>query len=112
MSRTPRTIAIIGGGPAGLRAAEVAAAEGAFVTVFDAKPSVGRKFLVAGKSGLNITNNTEFEPFVAQYSATKDLPMSLNGANASPILITPRWRNGRCRSASIPLRPAGGKVFP
>ena len=76
MSRTPRTIAIIGGGPAGLRAAEVAAAEGAFVTVFDAKPSVGRKFLVAGKSGLNITNNTEFEPFVAQYSASKDLPVA------------------------------------
>ena len=47
-------IAVIGGGPAGLRAAEVAAAAGAQVTLFDAKPSVGRKFLVAGKGGLNL----------------------------------------------------------
>jgi uncharacterized flavoprotein (TIGR03862 family) len=70
MTSTPRNIAIIGGGPAGLRAAEVAAQAGAFVTVFDAKPSVGRKFLVAGKSGLNLTNSSEFESFVAQYSGT------------------------------------------
>lgn len=48
--------AIIGGGPAGLRAAEVAAAGGASVTLFDAKPSVGRKFLVAGRGGLNLTH--------------------------------------------------------
>lgn len=63
-----RHIAIIGGGPAGLRAAEVAASQGASVTLFDAKPSVGRKFLVAGKSGLNLTNAAEFEDFLAQYS--------------------------------------------
>ena len=50
-------IAIVGGGPAGLRAAEVAAEAGADVTLFDAKPSVGRKFLVAGKGGLNLTND-------------------------------------------------------
>jgi uncharacterized flavoprotein (TIGR03862 family) len=60
--------AIIGGGPAGLRAAEVAAGAGAAVTVYDARPSVGRKFLVAGKSGLNLTNDAGFEEFVAQYS--------------------------------------------
>ena len=61
MTHTPRNIAIIGGGPAGLRTAEVAAQAGASVTLFDAKPSVGRKFLVAGKSGLNVTNSAEFE---------------------------------------------------
>ena len=48
-------LAIIGGGPAGLRAAEIAAEGGASVTVFDAKPSMGRKFLVAGCGGLNLT---------------------------------------------------------
>lgn len=61
-------IAIIGGGPAGLRAAEVAASGGATVTLFDAKPSVGRKFLVAGKGGLNLTNSESRESFVKHYS--------------------------------------------
>jgi len=74
MTEKKRNIAIIGGGPAGLRAAEVAAVAGAAVTVYDAKPSVGRKFLVAGKSGLNLTNSAEFEDFLAQYSGG-DFPL-------------------------------------
>src|SRR6266478_2771345 len=61
-------IAIIGGGPAGLRAAEVAATAGAAVTLFDAKPSVGRKFLVAGRGGLNLTKGEPAEQFAARYS--------------------------------------------
>ena len=61
-------LAVIGGGPAGLRAAEVAASAGVRVTVFDAKPSVGRKFLVAGKGGLNLTHGEAMEDFVARYS--------------------------------------------
>lgn len=60
-------IAIIGGGPAGLRAAEVASAEGAAVTVFDAKASVGRKFLVAGRGGLNLTKSEPLEIFLRSY---------------------------------------------
>ena len=60
-------VAIIGGGPAGLMAAEVLAAAGHAVTVFDAKPSVGRKFLLAGKGGLNLTHSEPFEPFVARF---------------------------------------------
>lgn len=60
-------LAIVGGGPAGLRAAEVAAAAGAAVTLFDAKSSVGRKFLVAGKGGLNITKAEPLEKFLAHY---------------------------------------------
>ena len=74
MSNHCRRIAIIGGGPAGLRAAEVAAERGALVTLYDAKPSVGRKFLVAGKSGLNLTNAAEFDDFLAQYSG-RDFPV-------------------------------------
>jgi uncharacterized flavoprotein (TIGR03862 family) len=62
------SIAIIGGGPAGLRAAEVAATSGAAVWLYDAQRSVGRKFLVAGKSGLNLTNAAEFEELAAVYS--------------------------------------------
>ena len=59
---------IIGGGPAGLRAAEVAAAGGATVKLFDAKPSVGRKFLVAGRGGLNLTHVEPRASFAAHYS--------------------------------------------
>lgn len=61
-------LAVIGGGPAGLRAAEVAAQAGASVTVFDAKPSVGRKLLVAGRGGLNLTHGEELDRFIARYS--------------------------------------------
>ncbi len=60
-------IAIIGGGPAGLRAAEMAAGPGVTVTVFDAKASVGRKFLVAGKGGLNLTKTGTPDHFAGQY---------------------------------------------
>lgn len=60
-------IAVIGGGPAGLRAAEAAASGGAAVTLFDAKPSVGRKFLVAGRGGLNLTKEEPPELFASRY---------------------------------------------
>ena len=61
-------LAVIGGGPAGLRAAEVAASGGLQVTLYDGKPSVGRKFLVAGKGGLNLTHGESLERFVSRYS--------------------------------------------
>ncbi|HSO10727.1 MAG TPA: TIGR03862 family flavoprotein [Anaerolineales bacterium] len=60
-------MAIIGGGPAGLMAAEVISAHGVKVDVYDSMPSVGRKFLMAGKSGLNITHSDPFDVFVARY---------------------------------------------
>ena len=62
-----KSIAIIGGGPAGLMAAEIAASQGMEVTVFDAMPSVGRKFLLAGKGGLNLTHAEPFEQLLARY---------------------------------------------
>jgi uncharacterized flavoprotein (TIGR03862 family) len=61
------SVAVIGGGPAGLMAAEVMAAAGCRVDVFDAMPSVGRKFLLAGKGGLNLTHAEPFEQFVLRY---------------------------------------------
>lgn len=60
-------IAIVGAGPAGLRAAEVASAAGAEVTVFEAKASVGRKFLVAGKGGLNLTKQEPAGQMAARF---------------------------------------------
>lgn len=58
---------VIGGGPAGLMAAETAINQGLSVELFDSMGSVGRKFLLAGKGGLNLTHSEEFEPFVGRY---------------------------------------------
>jgi len=60
-------MAIVGGGPAGLMAAETAAAQGIRVDLFDAMPSVGRKFLLAGKGGLNLTHAEPFDRFIDRY---------------------------------------------
>jgi uncharacterized flavoprotein (TIGR03862 family) len=63
------SIAIIGGGPAGLMAAESAIAAGMSVDVYDAMPSVGRKFLMAGKGGLNLTHAEAMPAFLLRYGA-------------------------------------------
>ncbi|QIY81014.1 TIGR03862 family flavoprotein [Chromobacterium violaceum] len=64
---TRRGVAIIGGGPAGLMAAEVLAQRGYAVDVYDAMPSVGRKFLLAGIGGLNLTHSEPYPAFVGRY---------------------------------------------
>ena len=66
-----RRVCIIGGGPAGLMAAEAACGLGAQVDVFDAMPSVGRKFLLAGKGGLNLTHAEPFEAFATRYGSRR-----------------------------------------
>jgi uncharacterized flavoprotein (TIGR03862 family) len=62
-----RTAAIIGGGPAGLMAAEALIQGGMQVDVYDSMPSFGRKFLMAGKSGLNLTHSEPYEKFITRY---------------------------------------------
>ena len=62
---------MIGAGPAGLMAAEELAKSGLVVWVVDAKPSFGRKFLMAGKSGLNLTKSEAQETFQAQFHAAQ-----------------------------------------
>lgn len=64
---TSPMVAIIGGGPAGLMAAEELANRGIEAHVFDAMPSLGRKFLLAGKTGLNLTHSEAHEKFVARF---------------------------------------------
>ena len=65
------TVAVIGAGPAGLMAAEILSGGGAQVDVYDAMPSVGRKFLLAGKGGLNITHSEPLELFLSHYGARR-----------------------------------------
>ncbi|NNE52125.1 MAG: TIGR03862 family flavoprotein [Sulfitobacter sp.] len=69
---------VIGAGPAGLMAAEALSARGLSVTICDAKPSVGRKFLMAGKSGLNLTKDEAFESFLGVFEEA--------GPTLAPIL--------------------------
>lgn len=67
------TVVIIGGGPAGLMAAETAVTAGATVELYDAMPSVGRKFLLAGKGGLNLSHAEPMESFLARYGTRRAL---------------------------------------
>ena len=67
MAQHPR-VAIVGGGPAGLMAAEVLAQAGAQVDLYDTMPSVGRKFLLAGRGGLNLTHSEPLAPFLGRYA--------------------------------------------
>jgi uncharacterized flavoprotein (TIGR03862 family) len=64
-------VTVIGAGPAGLMAAEVLAQAGASVTIHDAMPSAGRKFLMAGRGGLNLTHSEALPEFLARYGAAK-----------------------------------------
>src|ERR1700742_3636141 len=66
-----KNAAVIGAGPAGLMAAEVLAQGGARVTIYDAMPSAGRKFLMAGRGGLNLTHSEALPEFLARYGAAK-----------------------------------------
>jgi len=70
-SNTQHNVAIIGAGPAGLMAAETLAAGGARVTIYDAMPSAGRKFLMAGRGGLNLTHSEPLDALMMRYGAAE-----------------------------------------
>ncbi|OLP42658.1 TIGR03862 family flavoprotein [Rhizobium oryziradicis] len=77
---TEKNIAIIGGGPAGLMAADVLSGHGHRVTLYEAMPTVGRKFLLAGKSGLNITHSEDYQNFANRFGAANGrLKAALDG---------------------------------
>ena len=103
----PIPIAVVGGGPAGLMAAEVLAAAGHAVTVYDAKPSVGRKFLLAGKGGLNLTHSEAFEPFVGRFGArAAQIEPLLRGFEADALRA---WAAGLGVDTFV---GTSGRVFP
>src|SRR5258708_10787041 len=66
-----KSVALIGAGPAGLMAADVLAAGGAAVTVYDRMPSVGRKFLLAGRGGLNLTHSEQLDGLLSRYGEAR-----------------------------------------
>jgi uncharacterized flavoprotein (TIGR03862 family) len=105
--REPAAVAVIGGGPAGLMAAELARDAGAQVDVYEAKGSVGRKFLMAGKGGLNLTHGEAFERFVDRYRARgPEVAVWLRGFDADAVRA---WAAGLGVATFV---GSSGRVFP
>ncbi len=100
-------IAVIGGGPAGLMAAEVMAAAGLAVTVFEHMPSLGRKLLMAGRGGLNLTHSEPLERFRARYGAAEPWMTPLLDAFSPQDLIA--WCEGLGQETFV---GTSGRVFP
>ena len=103
----PPRVAVVGGGPAGLMAAEVLAQAGAHVDVFDSRPSVGRKFLLAGRGGLNLTHSEPLEPFLARY-AGREAALAPAVHAFSPQAVRD-WAQGHGIETFI---GTSGRVFP
>ncbi|MDR6756340.1 putative flavoprotein (TIGR03862 family) [Mycoplana sp. BE70] len=100
-------IAIIGGGPAGLMAAEVLTGAGRAVTVYEAMPTVARKFLLAGKSGLNITHSEPYARFAGRFGkASERLRPTLD---AFPPDAVRAWAAGLGIETFV---GSSGRVFP
>ena len=102
-----RSVAIIGGGPAGLMAAEVLTHGVVHVDLYDAMPSVGRKFLRAGKGGLNLTHSEPYEIFLSRYGARRAQIKPLLDAFGPEDLIS--WVHGLGIDTFV---GTSGKLFP
>jgi uncharacterized flavoprotein (TIGR03862 family) len=101
------TVAVIGAGPAGLMAAEVLARGGASVTVYDAMPSAGRKFLMAGRGGLNLTHSEPLPKFLARYREA--MPQLKPAIEAFPPNALRDWSETLGQPTFI---GSSGRVFP
>jgi uncharacterized flavoprotein (TIGR03862 family) len=107
MSTTSQFVAVIGAGPAGLMAAEALAQGGAYVTVYDTMPSAGRKFLMAGRGGLNLTHSEPLPQFLARYrEATPHLKAAIE---AFPPSALRDWSDALGQETFV---GSSGRVFP
>lgn len=100
-------VAIIGAGPAGLIAAETVAAAGASVIVYDRMPSVARKFLMAGRGGLNLTHSEPLDIFLTRYGNAS--PLLRAAIEAFPPQALRDWAHGLGQDTFI---GSSGRVFP
>ena len=107
MSVSKTQVAIIGAGPAGLKAAEVLASGGAYVTVYDAMPSVGRKLLMAGRGGLNLTHSEALPAFLARYGGAP--PQLAAAISAFPPDNLREWSEALGQPTFV---GSSGRVFP
>jgi uncharacterized flavoprotein (TIGR03862 family) len=103
----PRGVAVIGAGPAGLMAAEVLAQGGAAVTVYDAMPSAGRKLLMAGRGGLNLTHSEPLPDFLTRYRKTT--PQLIAAIEGFPPNALREWSQKLGQPTFI---GSSGRVFP
>ena len=99
--------AVIGAGPAGLIAAEALARAGCVVTVYERMPSVGRKFLMAGRGGLNLTHSEPLEPFLARYGEARGRLEPAIEAFPQAALVA--WAEGLGQPTFV---GSSGRVFP
>jgi len=100
-------VAVIGAGPAGLMAAEVLSRGGAAVTVYDRMPSAGRKFLMAGRGGLNLTHSEDLETFCTRYGAAA--PALRDAIEAFPPGAVRAWAQALGQETFV---GSSGRVFP
>ncbi len=107
MSTTPKTVAVIGGGPAGLMAAELLSAAGLAVTVHEKMPTLGRKLLMAGRGGLNLTHSEDLEAFKARYAEAQPRLAPLIDALTPEALIA--WANDLGQETFL---GSSGRIFP
>jgi uncharacterized flavoprotein (TIGR03862 family) len=107
MSPPSKNVAVIGAGPAGLIAAEVLAQGGAAVTVYDAMPSAGRKFLMAGRGGLNLTHSEPLPQFLARYREA--VPHLKSAIEAFPPQALRDWSETLGQETFV---GSSGRVFP
>lgn len=102
-----KTAAVIGGGPAGLIAAEVLARAGVAVTIYDQMPSLGRKFLLAGRGGLNLTHSEELPQFLGRYGDID--PLLRSAIEAFPPSALRAWSDSMGQATFV---GSSGRVFP
>ncbi len=107
MAHEEATIAVVGGGPAGLAAAEILARHGHAVTIYDRMPSLGRKFLLAGRGGLNLTHSEPLDAFLARYHPAE--PMLSEAVSAFPPEALRAWCDGLDQPTFV---GSSGRVFP
>jgi uncharacterized flavoprotein (TIGR03862 family) len=100
-------VAVIGAGPAGLMAAEVLAGGGISVTIYDAMPSVGRKFLMAGRGGLNLTHSEALQQFLDRYG--RAMPQLKDAIEAFPPDALRSWSEALGQPTFV---GSSGRVFP